>query len=106
MGFYGMLIAVILLSILALYARELEILQEINEAAYAIDTYANIQSINSFYAIAYFTMPSNTIQVGNWLNALKACAMQDSINIYIRNNTIVMSGERSPKFIRILSMQK
>ncbi|MCL4374045.1 MAG: hypothetical protein M1360_04375 [Candidatus Marsarchaeota archaeon] len=98
MGFFGMLLAVVCVSTIALFAKEAAMLNGLSAMAYAENAYANMQSINAFHAIIEDTMPSNATQYGNWINALKACAIENNINIYITSNTIVISNINAPYF--------
>jgi hypothetical protein len=103
MGFYGMLIAVVFISLLVLSMKDAIAFNMINESAYAFNMYANRLSLDSFYMAATQTIPYNSLQYGNWLNAVEACAQQDSINIYIDNSIIVISNRKSPGFSKAFS---
>ncbi|MGC8651952.1 MAG: hypothetical protein ACP5UH_01730 [Candidatus Micrarchaeia archaeon] len=104
MGFFGMLIAVAGISIVLLLAKEAIMLHVLNMMAYAENAYTNMQRVNAFYAVIENTQPSNTLQYNNWLNAVRTCALQDGISIYIANSTITIRSSSEPYFSKAASI--
>ena len=98
MGFYGLLLGVILLFTVALVSNVSQRASMLIGVSNNFNSYYNIQKVEMFRNIIESTsVQSNSTGYGDWLNSLYISANIDGINMSASNRTILINTKSTPK---------
>ncbi len=101
MGFYGLVSASSMVVAIAIIAVSISISHNAIAMSIAASRYVSLQTLNSFSTMINITMPSNNYSTSDWLNAIRACAMADNMDIYINGSVIIISNSDGIRVFRI-----